>query len=150
MYLQEDGEEDYLFSWNHGLAVFIIGIIAFCVDCSFVALFPHFSMPRNVSARSKWGLAFAGDLQELQRLQNQDWDEEARLNKYDLLPITQNFRDQDARRSHGTCAMFAMANRHDRVVEWLETQGAVRHVEYADKIMAVRKYIDEEYDQWIN
>lgn len=61
--------DSYLF-WlpNSGLVVFFITIGAYCVDCCYLRLYPNFTLNNDVRARSKCGLAFAGELKSLQHI----------------------------------------------------------------------------------
>eukprot|EP01084_Bolivina_argentea_P132877 234485_1 len=58
----------FLFSVNHGLYVFIVSIICYIIYTQYLYLFPDFSLPFNVSGRSRFGYAFNGELDELQRI----------------------------------------------------------------------------------
>ena len=147
--------KNYLFDANHSLIVFIICVIGFLIDCNYKLLFPQFWLPRNVNARSKWGLTFAGQLRELEKVsvkltkwqknETRFWDEGV---------------DDKKNRSNGngpSCAVFALANKHYHIVQWLESQGAIRHKELIkpdqQDFIGARNEIDRDrpkkYNGWI-
>ena len=151
-----NNDKNYLFNPNHGLIFFIFCVISFLIDCCFVSLFPNFSLPNGVNARSKWGLAFAGELEELKKLrvvtpsqlrksENESsdmyksafWDERA---KYEL----------STGENPLTCAMYALANKHYDVVSWLESQGATEHKKCNGDFKIARNTIAPKFDGWMD
>eukprot|EP01084_Bolivina_argentea_P292018 501941_1 len=65
----EHGErKKFLLSVNHGGSIFITTCIFFVIYTQFAWLFPNFSLPFNVNARSKWGYAYANEFGELTKM----------------------------------------------------------------------------------
>merc|ERR1711879_63201 len=105
-----------MFYSAYGLGIFVVGLSLFTVFTQYLYLMPRFAMPHDVSIRSKWGYAFNGELDELKRMEDRDWNERLK-DKIDKRKM-----------QNGTSpAMYALANEHYDIVEWLEQQGAVRH-----------------------
>eukprot|EP01084_Bolivina_argentea_P042130 77719_1 len=62
----DNGDEpEFLFSSNHGLYIFISTCACFVIYSQYLVLFPNFSLPYGVSARSKFGYAYSNELSEL-------------------------------------------------------------------------------------
>eukprot|EP01084_Bolivina_argentea_P205747 351427_1 len=119
----------FLFSPDHGLYVFIVSIACYFAYTQYLCFFPDFSLPCGVSARSKYGYAFYGELAELQRLkipntrlEKEFWDEGCK-EVYNYTAIYNRSRSNKG----PNAAMFALANNHLHVVEWLESKGAENH-----------------------
>ena len=130
----DNENENYLFSDDHGLVFFIISVISMCVMCVNGFLFPNFALPDKINPRSKWGLAFSGELDELKKLSFDDVDE----------PLPGKSKDSPL-----TCATIALANHQHHVVEWLEKQGAIKHFEFVGvPITFPRDAIDSSYYAW--
>jgi len=146
-------------------AVFIVGLVMYIVYTQYLWLTPDYTLPFEVSIRSKWGYAFNGELEELQRITMIDpygWDEglnaivkatsgsvskmeDFRTNWYtpwqhyskkeaEDVGFTGNWLQSEIRRllesrPPGKYALFALANGHYEVAEWLEEQGAKHHIE---------------------
>eukprot|EP01084_Bolivina_argentea_P246938 413177_1 len=137
----------YLFSAQHGLYVFVISIICFFIYTQYLSLFPHFALPRGISVRSRFGYAFNGELEELQRIKpslpmtvkhktytvNQESYDGVDIDTQEVNITTEGqFWDLDYANIGGhielnTPAVFAMANNHQHVVKWLEQKEAVQH-----------------------
>ena len=74
----------FLFSFNYGLAVFIVSGICYFIHTQYMYFFPDFSLPGKVSIRSIFGYAFNGELEEIQRLKrpkkferiSMEWDDD--------------------------------------------------------------------------
>ena len=98
---QDGNRSDYLLNPNHGFVVFILGLIMFGIYIQYLRLFPNFSLPRGVSARSVDGLAFNGELEELKRLTGQSG-----LFTYNTL-------------------VFALAGEQYHVADWLEKEKGI-------------------------
>eukprot|EP01083_Nonionella_stella_P090534 252894_1 len=99
---------DFLFSVSPGLVVLIISGTCFFIYSQYIFLFPNFSLPKGAAVRSKEGYAFNGELQELQRMTFSDEN---------------SFIEKKQRRVElEECAMFALANGHYHIIEWLEEQ----------------------------
>merc|ERR1712113_1352962 len=93
--------------------------------------------PYSVDIRSKWGYAFNGELEELQRMKITKpfdpatfmfrkvnfWDEGLHANV-----LFNNPGDEGT-----SAALFALANEQYDVVEWLESQGAKAHIKLFEK-----------------
>ena len=147
----ENEQDNYLFyNFDSGLGVFIAVIVAFFIDCCYMRLFPKFKLPKRVPIRSKWGLAFAGELTSLQKLKIT----RSRSQKFQNAHVA-NFWDDDKRKGEyvGTCAMYAMANKHYHVVDWLEIQGAQKHKTLSPPTAeSARKQIDpkDTYHGWFD
>ena len=120
----DEERSKFLFSFNHGLSVFIIGIICFLIYTQYLYFFPKFALPNNIAPRSKFGYAFMGELEELQRLKVPNsykddlkyWDEKM------------EYLREDTYIGRCTCALAALAMEHYHVLEWLEKEkGATLH-----------------------
>ena len=48
-----------------------------------------------------------------------------------------------------TCAIFALANKQFDILDWLEEQGAKRHMYLKRNVKHAREIIDPYYDSWI-
>eukprot|EP01084_Bolivina_argentea_P246936 413171_1 len=135
----------YLFSAQHGLYVFVISIICFFIYTQYLSLFPHFALPRGISVRSRFGYAFNGELEELQRIKPR-LPMTVRQNMYTVnsngyvktdkqeVNITTEGQFWDLNYENAvdhidlcTPAVFAMANNHQHIVKWLEQKKAVKH-----------------------
>lgn len=134
----------FLLSPDHGLYIFIATCVSYLIYCQYKILFPDFSLPLGVNARSKWGYAYLNELNELQKLKvrkvgeqspetnpvQQFWDE-----AYTYLTEQAEDDDQRAIDHTGmkqvhvpiTAAVFALANGNMEIVSWLEEQGAIDH-----------------------
>ena len=74
----------FLFSFQYGLSVFILGVICYLIHSQYLYFFPDFSLPHRTSIRSMYGYAFNGELEEIQRLKvpnkfqsaNAEWDDD--------------------------------------------------------------------------
>eukprot|EP01084_Bolivina_argentea_P099881 179476_1 len=64
---------DFLYSSSHGLYVFIVGIVCYLIYSQYLYLFPNFELPHGVPVTSRWGYAFNGELEELQRIKMPKW-----------------------------------------------------------------------------
>ena len=101
----ENGERlKYLINVENGLVVFIISFIMYAIYTQYLLLFPNFSLPGDVSVRSVQGLAFNGELEELQRYK-------VNLNHYTTEAQFWNNSSID---------IYATANEHYHILEWLE------------------------------
>ena len=60
--------KNYLFEWSHGLIMFSVCIFGFVITLTQSFLFPNFAMPDRIHPRSKWGLAFSGELIAMRRI----------------------------------------------------------------------------------
>ena len=109
----------FLFSYHHGLCVFIVSIICYIIYTQYLYLFPHFQLPFNIPIRSRFGYAFTGELEELQRI------------KEPLVQQTkQEFWDQGYGFFFLNPAMLALSNNQHHVVQWLEKEkGAQKHID---------------------
>ena len=58
----------FLIGFEHGLIVFILSIISCFIYTQYLYLFPNFQLPNQVSIRSKYGLAFNGELNDLKHI----------------------------------------------------------------------------------
>lgn len=58
----------FLFSFDYGLAVFIVSVICFIIHTQYMYFFPNFALPDDIYVRSLYGYAFNGELEELKRL----------------------------------------------------------------------------------
>eukprot|EP01084_Bolivina_argentea_P303497 523989_1 len=123
----------YLFSVEHGLCIFIISILCYFIYTQYLSLFPNFSFPFGVSPRSRFGYAFNGELDELKRIKpNLSRQCTSEKDFWDLSAVTpmesQHYIAKD--KSNAPCALFAMANSHYDIVQWLENEKkACRHIE---------------------
>ena len=172
---KSESEDKYLFRFEHGFGIFVLCIISYLIDCCYLRLFPNFSLPHTINPRSKWGYAFAGELTELQKL-NPVLDDE---NNYFVQKFVQTgsfpnepemkqlfwdepylIHDDDGTivirdkkyTAKGSCALYAIANKHFDIVEWLESQGAKDHlIVNGNRITPqdARIKIDKDYDGWI-
>ena len=93
----------FLISMDHGLIVFVVGIVMFIIYTQYLYLFPNFSLPRGVSSLDIEGLAFNGELAELQRLDSNTNNNSIELFTYDTV-------------------LYALSNEQYHVVEWLEKE----------------------------
>ena len=139
--------KNYLFSINHGLIIFIICIISFLIDCNYALLFPKFSLPNNINARSKWGFAFSGEIPELEKIK-------VRLAKWqtseaDFWDEGTEDRSEKIPGNGPSCAAYALANKHYHVVQWLESRGAQRH-KHLHSYTEARMQINKAFDGWID
>ena len=127
----EGGERfDYLFTFEHGLSVFITTCIFYLIYTQYTALFPKFALPLGVNIRSKWGYAYSNELSELKKIKvplkkmpyvNRDGRE---------ISNTAEFWDESySSYSSVTAAMFALVKGNDEIVKWLEEQGAAAHLD---------------------
>ena len=91
----------YLINVNYGLVVFIISLNMYIIYVRYMDLFPKFGLPKGVSSSSEKGLAFNGELEELQL---------RRLGKNDNIKKDNNGLE---------ILMFALSNEQYHVVEWL-------------------------------
>eukprot|EP01084_Bolivina_argentea_P262719 444404_1 len=149
----EDGtRKDFLFSYNHGLAVFIATCAFYFIYALFPVMFPDFSLPFNVNVRSKWGYAYANEIEELMKIKVpkkfkvRKWnDGRSQWNgKYEFVQSTDpadfwdetclivKYNRKTGNISNGfgqeiSAAMFALMQGNNEIVEWLETQGAKTH-----------------------
>eukprot|EP01084_Bolivina_argentea_P262720 444407_1 len=132
----EDGtRKDFLFSYNHGLAVFIATCAFYFIYALFPVMFPDFSLPFNVNVRSKWGYAYANEIEELMKIKVpkkfkvRKWNVIKR--KYEYVQSTDPtvFWDEPCVvvNKNVSAAMFALIQGNNEIVEWLEKQGAKRH-----------------------
>eukprot|EP01084_Bolivina_argentea_P109379 195510_1 len=128
----ENGDrKKFMFDYEYGLYVFIGTIFCYLIYTQYVALFPHFSLPYNVSVRSKWGYAMANELTELQKMnvpskiieknRRQFWDE-----IYENIEVEYE-QTYPPMKIPVTAASIAQAKGHFNVVHWLEEQGAKMH-----------------------
>ena len=67
-YFNNDNSDNYLFNYKHCLIFLILSIIFFTIYTQYKYLMPDLSLPNNISLRSKWGYAFLGEVEEMQRL----------------------------------------------------------------------------------
>eukprot|EP01084_Bolivina_argentea_P109377 195507_1 len=65
---QNGTRKDFLLSFDHGLSVFIATCIFYLIYTQYILLFPNFSLPLGVSARSKWGYAYSAEIGELKKI----------------------------------------------------------------------------------
>ena len=102
MFGDDDGNRFvYLINVNYGLVVFIISLNMYIIYVRYMDLFPKFGLPKGVSSSSEKGLAFNGELEELQL---------RRLGKNDNIKKDNNGLE---------ILMFALSNEQYHVVEWL-------------------------------
>eukprot|EP01083_Nonionella_stella_P076748 209286_1 len=78
----------YLYSQQHGLFLFVTAIICFLIYSQYLVLMPNVQLPWNISVRSRWGIAFNGELEELKRIK----------------PKFPSYADNDSRPYHITVA----------------------------------------------
>ena len=115
----EDESDNFLF-WepDNGLIVFIIVIVAYLIDCCYLKVFPNFSLPYGKNARSQYGLAFSGELNALQKMKIKNEDKTRSLD----WNVKQFWGDNQDQQNKSNVALYAMANHHYHIVEWLETE----------------------------
>jgi len=179
-------EHEYIFASHSDFAIFIVGLVLFLVESQYLYLMPSFALPHGVRARSKWGYAFNGELDELKRLNKErkhkatrlkvevdklqkqvaDWrrmphkfyknaikDTEKQLERTReklqetsdrLQRMKTTYWDENVGDIPGTTpAMFALANGHEDIVEWLEQeeQGAVEHASFVANVDSMEEKI---------
>lgn len=59
---------NYLFDPAHGLTFWIVTMMCFIIYTQFSRFMPDIRLPDNIPIQSKWGYAFLGDLDELERM----------------------------------------------------------------------------------
>eukprot|EP01084_Bolivina_argentea_P258245 435298_1 len=69
-YGENGSRSEFLFSMDHGLSIFIATLVCFAIYSQYLMLFPPFSLPYGVSARSKWGYAYSNELSELVKVKS--------------------------------------------------------------------------------
>merc|ERR1712217_109344 len=74
-------EHEYIFASHSDFAIFIAGLVLFIAESQYLYFMPPFALPHGVRARSKWGYAFNGELDELKRLNKE------RKHKADCLKV---------------------------------------------------------------
>ena len=133
--------DNFLF-WKptSGLIVYLVVIIAYMIDCMYLQLFPNFSLPFDIGSRSRYGLAFSGELKAMKSFKmkksmspQEFWDQEI-LYKERPVPYV-------------TCATFALANKQYHVVGWLEKQGASRHKKFKGNYEIARRHINTQLEE---
>eukprot|EP01083_Nonionella_stella_P078363 214412_1 len=65
---------DELFSREYRLTLFIIGCVLFMIYTQYLYLLPNFRLPFGVNIRGKYGYAFRGELEELQRIKEDNFE----------------------------------------------------------------------------
>jgi len=147
-------DHGFVFFDEYGFSIFIVGLVLYLVSSEYLYFMPRFVMPHGVRIRSKWGYAFNGELEELKKMKNQDWDQRL-VRKWEKRkdPGTGKEKRVPVEWKPGTSpAMFALANGHRDVVQWLEEQGAIGHntesmhgLSFQEKTTRAKKeYIDVE------
>ena len=146
IYAEDGNRQKFLFSFDHGLSIFIATCIFFFIYTQYELLFPDFSLPLGVNVRTKWGYAFCNELTELKKVRvpidqipydvnnafvtsyrvanaADFWDE-----PYKKRTIVRNVsKSPMAVEMHVTAAIYALANENHDIVQWLEEQGAKAH-----------------------
>ena len=63
--LVDDDKYKLLFSFEHGLFIFILSMICYFIHTQYLYFFPDLSLPHGIPIRSIYGYAFCGELEEL-------------------------------------------------------------------------------------
>ena len=133
LFAEQGTRREFLLSYDHGLIWFIIAVICFLIFSQYQALVPKIQLPMLTSCRSKWGLAYAGELTELQRIELPGFPLTRRSGR--CISNAAEFWDEPTGRyamgfACTSAALFAMANGHTEIVEWLEQRGAAAHKQF--------------------
>lgn len=139
---------DYLFDFDHGLLIFILGIIAFVIDCCYLKLFPNFSLPLNVNPRKKWGLAMAGELIQMQKLFISAEFEETKykLQKYSIEYWDEPCDKGDFKETNKypiTYGTIALAYGHDSLTTMIEARCSKKHLIFSNNSQLAREVVDK-------
>eukprot|EP01083_Nonionella_stella_P290743 989284_1 len=147
VYEEEDGSTRtrFLTDPDHGFVIFVVTCVCLIIFSQYRVLFPNFSLPMNVNVRSKWGYAYSGELNELQKVKvplkkmpysikrkSRQKDENERKTVNFKISNEGDFWDEPYTVYGGaakpiTAAMFALVKGNDDIVQWLESRGSVAH-----------------------
>ena len=68
IYGGNDENKQFLLSSDHGFYILIPTCVFYLIYTQYIILFPNFSLPLGVNARSKWGCAYSNELSELKKM----------------------------------------------------------------------------------
>eukprot|EP01084_Bolivina_argentea_P210968 358948_1 len=124
---------EFLFSFEHGLSVLIVSFVFFLIYTQYSLLFPDFSLPFGIPVRSKWGYAYTGELGELKKIKLPKFPYSyRRVNVEITINNPSEFWDEVWETSEATtAATVAKDLGYTEIVDWLEEQGARRHIKTA-------------------
>ena len=140
-FTQNGDRWDYLMDVDKGFIVFVSSIICWFIYSQYIFLFPSFSLPLNVSPRSKHGLAFNGELEELKRIKLAKFPYQVSKLKAGDLKVSgqkmprkfdigneKEFWDEPAvfDKPESTPIMFALAMNQCDVINWLEKEKGIK------------------------
>eukprot|EP01084_Bolivina_argentea_P009760 18214_1 len=139
----ENGERtDFVFSWDYGLSIFIATCACFVIHSQYLILFPNFSLPCGVSARSKWGYAYSNEFSELVKVKVPTKKMPYKINKTSKVPYTvhdeTSFWDEPYQYRNWiplTACVLAWSNGQQGSVNFLEERGAVAHKDISQSII---------------
>eukprot|EP01084_Bolivina_argentea_P034070 63026_1 len=118
----------FLFSFDHGLGIFIVTIICYLIYSQYRLLFPDFSLPFDVNIRSQWGYALANELSEMKKIRLKKTTKKITNYKmYDAKDFWDEPYEYNIRGQSITAAVIALAMGHHHIVKLLEAKGAVAH-----------------------
>jgi len=135
---ENGAREEFLMDDRHGSVVLVCSLVCFVIYTQYQLLFPQFALPLFVRSRSKYGYAYAGDIEELRRMRlptfpltrkvgfSRNENEFVVNNAAEFWDERRGLCEKE-RRKCITAALFALANGHLIVVEWLEARGAASH-----------------------